>query len=184
MPVAAMIHRRDNEDVGHLRDFFVFLNQLGDVVQFAAVEIFAALGLDGRFGRTGHGGDVGFQLVIEILRSFQLRAVLQPLIKNETVPQIQDRALISRALDRFQLVGLIALFLDLFQERREFGEAEIFSLTLLPAEQAEHFVILDNKDRILISRRRIEKNIGLPLNRAQSTAAFKSKLLFTMYDEQ
>ena len=72
------------------------------------------------------------------MRVFRLHTVLQPLIKDQRVAQIQDRVLIGGALHRFELLGLLALFVDLFQERRELGETEIFSVALFPAEQAEH----------------------------------------------
>jgi len=50
----------------------------------------------------------------KILAALNLQAVLQPLIQRESVPQIQDRGLISGTLDGFEFVRLIALLLDLF----------------------------------------------------------------------
>ena len=93
----------------------------------------------------------------EIFCVFRLHAVFQSLIERESIPQIQDRALIGGTLDCFELVRLLALLVDLFQERRKLGETEIFPVALFPAEQAEHLGVLNNEHRILIGDRRIEK---------------------------
>jgi len=82
--------------------------------------------------------------------------------------------LIGRALDGLELVYLIALFFDLLQERRKLEEAEVFPLTLLPAEQTEHFVVLNKEDRLLIGDCRIKENVSQPLERAKGPAVFQT----------
>ena len=113
-----------------------------------------------------------------------MQAVLQTLVKDKPVAQVQDCALKGGALNGFELIGLIALLLDLFQERRKFREAEIFSLALFPSKQAEYFVVLNEKRRILIGRGRVKQNVGQPLNRAERVTVFESKLLLSMQDQQ
>ena len=81
----------------------------------------------------------------------------QALIQREAVTQIQDRTLISGALDCFELVRLRGLFIDLFQERRKLSETKIFPVALLPAKQAEDVRVLHDKHRILIGDGSIEQ---------------------------
>ena len=60
MPLAAAIERRHRQNVGHLRNLFVFLNQLADIVQLRSVETFASLRLRRRFGGIRHGRNIVF----------------------------------------------------------------------------------------------------------------------------
>src|SRR5205085_498892 len=135
--------KRNSKDVRFVAFGCSFANQFVDFVEFFVVELLATLMLVRRLGRGRHILDEKLELARKLSRALELNAVLKPLIKRESVAQIQDRALISRALNRFEFVGLIALFLDLFQERRELGEAEIFPLALFPTEQTEHLVVLN-----------------------------------------
>ena len=135
----------------------------GDVIEFRLVEVFSRLALPRGFCRRR-----AMQLSNDcssrekFCASSGCKTVLQPLIKDERIAQIQDRVLIGGTLDRLEFVRLLALIVDLFQERREFGETEIFPVALFPAEQAEHFGILNNENRILIGHRRVEKRIRQP----------------------
>ena len=106
------------------------------------------------------------QLGRKILGSFWLHAVLQTLIKHERVPQIQNCALIGRTFDRLKFVRLLALLVDLFQERRQLRETEIFPIALLPAKQTEHLRVLNDEGRIFIRDRRVEQGIAQPFDRA------------------
>src|SRR2546421_3110098 len=183
MPVFR-IDRRNGEDVGHLGKFFVLLNQLDHFIELFVVELLTALMLVRSLGSGRHILDEKLQFAGEFSRALELNAVLEPLIKRESVAQIQDRALKSRALNRFEFVGLIALFLDLFQERRELSEAEIFSLTLFPTEQTEHLVVLNEKNRMLIGAWRIEENIDQPFDRAQCASVFQPQFLFAVNNQE
>ena len=92
--------------------------------------------------------------------------------------------MISGALDCFELVRLRGLFIDLLQERRKLGEAKIFPVALLPAEQAEYVRVLHDENRILIGDGSIEQDVGEPLHRTQSLAAFEAQFLFAVNDQE
>src|SRR5689334_1308355 len=114
---------------------FVTLKHLSDIIEFRFVEIFAHSALARCRCCSWDTARKTLQFGSEILYPFRLDAVFQSLIQRERVPQIQDRALIRRSLDCFELVRLRSLFIDLLQERRKIGEAEIFPVALLPAKQ-------------------------------------------------
>src|SRR5213082_894810 len=99
----------DGEQVSHARQVFVSLNKSGNGIELRLIEGFAflalACGLRGERNRRG----VGLQFVREIVRVLGAQAVLQSLAKDQRVPQIQDRALVSGTLDRLELVRLLAL---------------------------------------------------------------------------
>ena len=92
--------------------------------------------------------------------------------------------MIGGALDCFELVGLGGLFIDLFQEWRELGEAKIFPVSLFPAEQAEHIGVLHHEYRILIGNGGIKQDIGEPLHCAEPPTAFETELLFAVNDQE
>jgi hypothetical protein len=156
----------DGEQVSHAREVSVSLDKRGDRIQRRFIEGFALLplacGLRGGRNRRG----VGLQFLRKIMRIFRPQTVLQPLAEDQRIPQIQDRALIRGTLHRFELVRLLTLFVDLFQERRQ------------------HFGILDDENRILIGDRRLEKNIGEPLHRADLSAVLEPKSFFAVNNEQ
>src|SRR6202162_4898416 len=184
MPLTATIEGWDGKDVGHLRNLFVFLNQLGHFIEFRPIEIFAPLRVDGGFRSVGQVGDIAVEFSREIFGSLKLHTVFQSLIKGEAVPQIQNRALIRRALHGLEFVGLVALFFDLLQEGRELGENEIFYLAVFPTEQTKNFIVLDEEDRILICHRRVEKNVGQPLDGSQRVTVLESEFLLAVNDEK
>ena len=92
--------------------------------------------------------------------------------------------MIGGALDCFEFFRLRTLFIDLFQEWRELGEAKIFPVSLFPAEQAEHIGVLHHEYRILIGNGGIKQDIGEPLHCASPLAAFETELLFAMNDQE
>ena len=120
----------------------------------------------------------------KIFCTLRLNAVFQPLIQRESVPQIQDRALVGGALDCFELVRLRGLFIDLLQERRKLGETKIFPVALLPAEQAEYVRVLHDENRILIGNGSIEQDVGEPLHRTEPFAAFEAQFLFAVNESR
>ena len=182
MPFTIWLEWRNSQDVCHLRQLFVALNHLSDIIEFRFVEIFAHRALARCRCCTRDAARETLKFSSEIFCALRLNAVFQPLIQRESVPQIQDGALIGGALDCFELVRLPGLFVDLLQERRELGEAKIFSVALLPAEQAEDVCVLHDENRILIGDGSIEQRVGQPLHRAQSLAAFEAQFLFSVND--
>ncbi len=166
--------RRNSQNVCHLRQSFVTLNQLGDVIEFGLVEIFAHRAFARRLCCAWDNALETLKFGSEIFYALWLNTIFQPLIQREPVAQIQDRALIGGALNCFELLGLRALFIDLLQERRELGKAKIFPFVLLPAEQAEHVCVLHDEHRILIGNGRIKHDIGKPLHGRQPLAVFKT----------
>ena len=184
MPFIIWLEWRNSQDVCHLRQSFVTLNHLRDVIEFRFVEIFAHRALARCRCCTRDSARETLKFSSEILCALRLNAVFQPLIQRESVPQIQDRALIGGALDCFELVRLRGLFIDLLQERRKLGEAKIFPVALLPAEQAEDVCVLHDEHRILIGNGSIEQDIGEPLHRTQSLAAFEAQFLFSVNDQE
>ena len=184
MPFTIWLEWWNRQDVCHVRQSFVTLNHLRDVIEFRFVEIFAHRALARCRSRTRDSAFETLQFSSEIFCTLRLNAVFQPLIQRESVPQIQDRALISGALDCFELVRLRGLFIDLLQERRKLGETKIFPVALLPAEQAEHVRVLHDEHRILIGDGSIEQDIGEPLHRAESLATFEPQFLFSVNDQE
>ena len=160
------------------------MNELRDAVEFRLVEVSSSLAFPRRSRRARQRIIECFQLAHEILRSLRLHAIFQALIKDERVPQIEDRVLIGRALHRLELLGLLPLLIDLFQKGRELGETEIFPIALLPAKEAEHFGVLDNKDRILVGHRSVKEDIGKPLHSANLFPVGEPHSLFAANNEQ
>src|ERR1700674_488780 len=184
MPLALRLRRRDGQTISHLSDSLVALNEFRNAAELRLIEGPASLALPRRFGRLRQRIFECFQLAREILRALRLHAVLQALIKDEGVAQIDDRVLVGRALDRLELVRLIALLADLAQEGRELSKAEIFSIALFPAEEAEHFRILNDEGRTFVGHGCAEEKVGEPLHCADLFSIGEPHGLFAVNDEK
>src|SRR6476660_10140575 len=132
MPFTVRLRWWNSQDVCHLRQMFVTLNHLSDVIELGFVEIFAHRTLARSRCRARDAARVTIKFSSEILCALRLNAVFQPLIERQSVTQIQNGALIGGALDCFEFVRLPGLFIDLLQERRKIGETKIFPVALLP----------------------------------------------------
>ena len=79
---------------------------------------------------------------------------------------------------------MFALIVDLFQKRRQLGETKIFPVALFPTEEAEHFGILNDEDRILIGDRRVEERVGEPAHGGELFFIRQPHGLFAVNDEE
>ena len=77
-----------------------------------------------------------------------------------------------------------ALLVDLFQEGCEFGKTKIFSVALFPTEQAEHFRILDDEDRILIGDWCVKERVREPVQRGDLFFIHQAQRLFAVNDKE
>src|SRR4051812_20479019 len=104
MPFTIWLDWWNSQDVCHLRQSFVTLNHLSDVIESRFVEILAHRALARCRCRTRDTARETLKFVSEIFCVLRLNTVFQSLIQRESVPQIQNRALIGGALDCFELV--------------------------------------------------------------------------------
>src|ERR1700756_1582909 len=101
MPFTIWLEWWNSQNVCHLRQSFVTLNHLSDVIEFRFVEIFAHRALARCRRRSRYTVCEALKFGAEILCALRLNAVFQSLIQRESVAEIQDGALISGALDCF-----------------------------------------------------------------------------------
>src|ERR1043166_4294769 len=159
MPFTIWLEWWNSQDVSHVRQSFVTLNHLSDVIEFRLVEILAHRALTRCRCCTRDTVRVTLKFGSEVFCALRLNAVFQSLIQRESVPQIQDSALVGGTLDCFELVRLRCLFVDLLQKRGELSKTKIFPVALLPAEQAEDVCVLHDKHRVLIGNGSIEQRV-------------------------
>jgi len=89
----------------------------------------------------------------------------------------------GRALRGLGVRGDFALLLDFIQVRLEFGVGGVAFVGLRPAEHAQHVLIGDGKDRILVRFRRIEQDIRQPARGFHFIAVGEAQRLLAKHDE-
>jgi hypothetical protein len=113
-----------------------------------------------------------------------LQTVFQALIKDERISQIQNRVLISGALDGRQLGREHALFLDLSQKRLELCVTEIPAVLLFPTEKTEDVGVLNDEDGISIGQRSVEQRIGKPARGGERFSVRQANRLLAVNNEE
>ena len=169
---------------GHLSHFFVALHQFRDAIELCLIEFLSALTRARRFPSIGNRALERLHLSRKILRALRLHAIFQPLIKDQAIAQIEDSIMIGGTLDRLEFVRLLALLVDLLQERRQLAEAEIFPVALFPAKQSQNFCILNDESGILICDGRVKKRVVKPFDGRERLSIGQSQRFFAMNDEQ
>src|SRR5215468_6798815 len=103
-PFPIWLERWNSQNVCHVRQMFVTLNHLSDVIEFRFIEILTHRALARCRCCAWDTACETLKFCSESLCTLRLNAVFQPLIQRESIPQIQDGALIGGALNCFELV--------------------------------------------------------------------------------
>ena len=75
VPIAAPLHRRHRENIGHFRKPLVSPNELGDVIEFRFIDVFAHFEFASCLCRAGDAAFKTLQLRSKIFRVLWLNAV-------------------------------------------------------------------------------------------------------------
>ncbi len=95
MPVLIRSDRWDGQNVSHARHRVVTPHRFRHQIELFLVERRARLARVRRLSARGQRGGQRLELLGEVLSAFRTDAVLEPLVKDEGVPQVDDGALIG-----------------------------------------------------------------------------------------
>ena len=163
LPVGA----RHGADVGDVRDEIVALEEIAEQRERLFVERLAGLArLRGGDARLDHAF-VSVEFLRKRHRSHAVNAALEPVVEQHMVAQFHDFLLKRVPKLLVHALDLLRLFLDRLQMRLELGERKVFVVLLLPAEQAEHVGIVDEKSFVLVGPAGFQQHIHEPFARLQ-----------------